>query len=251
MRYPLVDGQGNFGSVDGDPRGGDALHGGAPDGDRRRDAGRHRQGDRRLRRQLRRHAEAADGPAGQAARTCSSTARPASPSAWPRTSRRTTWARSSTRRSPSSTTPTLTVRRPVRRTSTGPDFPTGGTIFRFETAAQPDHRRVARRSTRSARCTPTAAAGSSCAPRSPSRRPAGDRMAIIVTELPYQVNKAALLEKIAELVKDKKIEGIADLRDESDRDGMRIVHRDQARRQPAQGAEQPVQAHRRCSSRST
>ena len=50
----------------------------------------------------------------------------------------------------------------------------------------------------------------------------GDRMAIIVTELPYQVNKAALLEKIAELVKDKRIDGIADLRDESDRDGMRI-----------------------------
>ena len=50
----------------------------------------------------------------------------------------------------------------------------------------------------------------------------GDRMAIIVTELPYQVNKATLLEKIAELVKDKRIDGIADLRDESDRDGMRI-----------------------------
>jgi DNA gyrase subunit A len=50
----------------------------------------------------------------------------------------------------------------------------------------------------------------------------GDRFAIIVTELPYQVNKAALLEKIADLVKDRKIEGIADLRDESDRDGMRI-----------------------------
>ncbi len=46
---------------------------------------------------------------------------------------------------------------------------------------------------------------------------------IIVTELPYQVNKARLIEKIAELVKDRKIEGIADLRDESDRDGMRIV----------------------------
>jgi DNA gyrase subunit A len=50
----------------------------------------------------------------------------------------------------------------------------------------------------------------------------GDRTAIIVTELPYQVNKASLLEKIADLVKDKKIDGIADLRDESDRDGMRI-----------------------------
>jgi len=49
------------------------------------------------------------------------------------------------------------------------------------------------------------------------------REAIIVTELPYQVNKARLIEKIAELVRDKKIEGISELRDESDKDGMRIV----------------------------
>jgi len=49
------------------------------------------------------------------------------------------------------------------------------------------------------------------------------RQSIIVTELPYQVNKARLLEKIAELVKDKKIEGITELRDESDKDGMRVV----------------------------
>ena len=51
----------------------------------------------------------------------------------------------------------------------------------------------------------------------------GDKEAIIVTELPYQVNKAKLIEKIADLVRDKKIEGISDLRDESDRTGMRIV----------------------------
>ena len=49
------------------------------------------------------------------------------------------------------------------------------------------------------------------------------KQAIIITELPYQVNKARLLEKIAELVKDKKIEGITELRDESDKDGMRVV----------------------------
>lgn len=49
------------------------------------------------------------------------------------------------------------------------------------------------------------------------------REAIVVTELPYQVNKARLIEKIAELVRDKKIEGISELRDESDKDGMRIV----------------------------
>ncbi|MEE8438436.1 MAG: DNA gyrase subunit A [Micropepsaceae bacterium] len=50
-----------------------------------------------------------------------------------------------------------------------------------------------------------------------------DREAIIVTELPYQVNKARMLERIADLVRDKRIEGIADLRDESDRHGMRVV----------------------------
>ena len=50
-----------------------------------------------------------------------------------------------------------------------------------------------------------------------------DRDAVIITELPYQTNKASLIERIAELVNDKKLEGIADIRDESDRDGMRIV----------------------------
>lgn len=50
-----------------------------------------------------------------------------------------------------------------------------------------------------------------------------DREAIIVTEIPYQVNKAAMIEKIADLVREKRLDGIADLRDESDRDGYRIV----------------------------
>ncbi len=50
----------------------------------------------------------------------------------------------------------------------------------------------------------------------------GDEAAIAVTELPYQVNKAKLLQRIAELVREKRIEGIRDLRDESDRRGMRI-----------------------------
>ena len=51
----------------------------------------------------------------------------------------------------------------------------------------------------------------------------GDREAIIVTEIPYQVNKATMVERIGELVREKKIEGIAALRDESDRDGYRVV----------------------------
>ena len=50
-----------------------------------------------------------------------------------------------------------------------------------------------------------------------------DREALIITEIPYQVNKSTLLEKIAELVREKRVEGISELRDESDRDGMRIV----------------------------
>ncbi|MCR5943895.1 DNA gyrase subunit A [Ochrobactrum sp. XJ1] len=50
-----------------------------------------------------------------------------------------------------------------------------------------------------------------------------DREAIIITEIPYQVNKASMIEKMAELVRDKRIEGISDLRDESDREGYRVV----------------------------
>src|SRR3954465_6361371 len=53
--------------------------------------------------------------------------------------------------------------------------------------------------------------------------PKTGRKSIVATEIPYQVNKARLIERIAELVRDKKIEGISDIRDESDRDGMRVV----------------------------
>ncbi|MEL6966257.1 MAG: DNA gyrase subunit A [Pseudomonadota bacterium] len=51
----------------------------------------------------------------------------------------------------------------------------------------------------------------------------GDRQAIVITEVPYQVNKATMVEKIAELVRDKRIEGVSDIRDESDRQGYRVV----------------------------
>ena len=51
----------------------------------------------------------------------------------------------------------------------------------------------------------------------------GDRERIVINEIPFQVNKARLVEKIAELVRDKKLEGISDLRDESDREGVRVV----------------------------
>jgi DNA gyrase subunit A len=51
----------------------------------------------------------------------------------------------------------------------------------------------------------------------------GDRLQIVITEIPYQVNKAKLLERVADLVREKTLEGISDIRDESDRDGMRVV----------------------------
>jgi len=103
----------------------------------------------------------------------------------------------------------------------GPDFPTGGTIYRFE------HQRnslTGEQETVDAIRQMYAHGRGRVVMRAQVafEEVRGDRMAIIVTELPYQVNKAALLEKIADLVKDKKIDGISDLRDESDRDGMRI-----------------------------
>ena len=78
----------------------------------------------------------------------------------------------------------------------------------------------------------------------------GDREAIIITEVPYQVNKATMIEKMAELVRDKRIEGISDIRDESDRQGYRVVielKRDANRRRRSSTSST---ASRRCRPRS-
>jgi DNA gyrase subunit A len=92
----------------------------------------------------------------------------------------------------------------------GPDFPTGGFIYGREGIHQAYE-------TGRGSIIMRARAAIDRAGRS------GERMAIVITEIPYQVNKAKLIERIAELINDKKIEGIADLRDESDREGMRIM----------------------------
>jgi DNA gyrase subunit A len=94
----------------------------------------------------------------------------------------------------------------------GPDFPTGGQIL---------GRRGIRETYATGRGSVTMRGVASIETIEAKGRP--DRDAVIITELPYQTNKAALIERIAELVNDKKLEGIADIRDESDRDGMRIV----------------------------
>ncbi len=90
----------------------------------------------------------------------------------------------------------------------GPDFPTGGTI-------------MGRSGIRSA--FETGRGSVLVRAKAEIEDFKKDRQAIIITEIPYQVNKSTLMEKIAELVRAKQVEGISDLRDESDRDGMRIV----------------------------
>src|SRR5919204_4290674 len=103
----------------------------------------------------------------------------------------------------------------------GPDFPTGASIFRYE---QQRNALTGEWETVDAIRQMYAHGRGRIVMRAQVafEEVRGDRTAIIVTELPYQVNKASLLEKMADLVKDKKLDGISDLRDESDRDGMRI-----------------------------
>jgi len=89
-----------------------------------------------------------------------------------------------------------------------PDFPTGGIIYGYDgvkEAYKSGRGRIVIRG------------------KATIETGKNDRQSIVVTEIPYQVNKAMLIEKTAELVRDKKIEDISDIRDESDRDGMRIV----------------------------
>ncbi|MDI9513309.1 MAG: DNA gyrase subunit A [Eubacteriales bacterium] len=90
----------------------------------------------------------------------------------------------------------------------GPDFPTGAIILGMEGIRQAYRTGRGRVVVRA---------------KTEIEEMANNRSRIIVTEIPYQVNKARLIEKIADLVKEKKIDGISDIRDESDRNGMRIV----------------------------
>ncbi len=92
----------------------------------------------------------------------------------------------------------------------GPDFPTAGYIY-GRAGIHLGYRTGRGRIVMRARATIEALSGKA------------DREMIVITEIPYQVNKAELLKKIADLVREKRIEGISDIRDESDRDGLRVV----------------------------
>jgi DNA gyrase subunit A len=89
-----------------------------------------------------------------------------------------------------------------------PDFPTGGIIYGYEGVKEAYTGGRGRILVRA---------------RASVETGKGERQSIVITELPYQVNKATLIEKIAELVNEKKIEDVSDIRDESDRDGLRVV----------------------------
>ena len=90
----------------------------------------------------------------------------------------------------------------------GPDFPTGGFLYGKEGVEQ---------------AYKTGRGSFNVRAKAAIEEAARDKQNIVITEIPYQVNKARLIEKIAELVTTKKLEGLADIRDESDREGMRVV----------------------------
>jgi DNA gyrase subunit A len=99
----------------------------------------------------------------------------------------------------------------------GPDFPTGGILYRFRQDKNQDEHDVVSQGYSVGRGRLILQAKAHFEEMSRNRK------RIVITELPYQTNKTALIERIAGLVRDGKIEGITDLRDESDRTGMRIV----------------------------
>ncbi len=104
--------------------------------------------------------------------------------------------------------PNISIDELIEKHISGPDFPTGGLIFGIDgiqSAYKTGRGRVIMRA------------------KTKIEELSNGKEVIIINEIPYQVNKATLVEKIAHLVRDKKVEGISDLRDESDKDGIRIV----------------------------
>ena len=110
----------------------------------------------------------------------------------------------------------------------GPDFPTAGTIYditEIKNAYMTGRGKIIIRG------------------KAEIEEIGNGKSAIIITELPYQVNKAQLVAKIADLAKEKKIEGISDLRDESDRRGLRIYVELKTRRDAQKDPQQSFQTH--------
>ena len=219
MRYPLVDGQGNFGSIDGDP----------PAAMRYTEARLQSQADRMM---ADLDKETVDFTPNYDETTEEPTVLPTpfpnllvngsagiavgmATNVPPHNLREVIdgciWIVEQTHLNPDQTALPSRVEklRQLTRFVPGPDFPTGGYIVGRAGAVQA--------------YTTGRGAVLMRARTSTETSKKGDRISIVVSEIPYQVNKAKLIERIADLVREKTIEGISDLRDESDRDGMRIV----------------------------
>ena len=230
-RYPLVDGQGNFGNIDGYGAAAMRYTECRLAADRDGDAARPRRGHRRLRAQLRRAQDDAVGPAGALPEPARATGRRASRWAWRRTSRRTTWARSSTRRIALIDNPDITVDE-LMRTSRAPTSRPAAVIM--------GHGRACARPTR------RAAAASACGPWRHIEPQKGGHEAIVVTELPYQVHKGGddgVIRKIADLVNDKVIAGHPQRRGPVGQVRHADLDRAEARRDREGRPQQPLQAH--------
>ena len=208
MRLPLVDGQGNFGSVDGDPAGGHAIHRGAP----------RASPPWRLLEDL--DKDTVDFQPNYDGSEREPTVLPARFPNLLVNGAGGIAVGMATNIPPHNLGEVIDglrgLHRQPRHHDRGADGARAG-------AGLPDRRLDPRPRRHPRRLQYRAAARSSCARRPTIETIRKDREAIIVTEIPYQMNKATLIEKIAELVRDKRVEGISDLRDESDRDGMRIV----------------------------
>ena len=208
------------------------LHRSTSRGAGRRDDGGSRQGDRRLRPEFRRDDRRADGPADdlpEPARQRLGGHRRRHGHEHPAAQHARSHRRRDRPRCEHRGQPREARLKAVLKTIPGPDFPTGGFIvgrhgiFNAYTTGRGSITLRAKATTEESK--------------------KGDKISIVVTEIPYQVNKKRLLENIAELVREKVIEGISDLRDESDRDGMRIVIELKRGEVPEVDPQQPLQAH--------
>jgi DNA gyrase subunit A len=207
LRYMLIDGQGNYGIRRRRLPRSHALHGGQAVAHRDGDAGRHRQGDRRLHPELRRLRGRAERPPRQVPQLLvngsGGIAVGMATNIPPHNLGEIIDATVAIIKNPEMSLEDLMFLVP------GPDFPTGGLIYGrsgIEQAYRTGRGAVVMRGKAEVEKTHK-----------------GDREQIVVTEIPYQVNKARLHAKIAELMKEKRIEGISEVRDESDREGIRLV----------------------------
>ena len=231
LRYPLVDGQGNFGSIDGDSARGVPLHRGSPAPSGRGDAARHRPGDGRFRAQLRRRHDGAGG------------------AAVPRLPNLLANGSAGIAVGMATNVPPHNLRELVAalvHEIRNPDCTLDDLLEHHARARLPHRRRDLRNARAFARAYATGRGLLTVRARAEIEDTAKGGPCIIVTEIPFMVNKSSMLERIAELVRDGKIDGVSDLRDESQPRGHAHRHRAPARRPRKRSCSTSSTSRRRC-----